>query len=204
MKVENKEMFHYHHAHLFKDIWVPGNELTVDNNFETSFLNILKYYSTAVSTTDGKKTEFSKIIQSYLQVDQDKQTYIDLLKDARLLLIGADIFKREMALEEVRKQKFPHLPSRKHSIWLCDENSLEFWKDELVKEEQDTLDLYKVLITGELFKSSDSFIPDNNVNYETILKQAEIYWNPIFETELQESKAEYLFQGKVKILEKID
>ena len=35
MEVKDKEMYHYHHVYLFKDICVPNNEFIVDNNFET-------------------------------------------------------------------------------------------------------------------------------------------------------------------------
>ena len=204
MKVENKEMYHFHHTDLFKDIWVPNNEIIVDDNFETSFLKILRLYNTAVNTESGKRTEFDKIIDIYLKTEQDKETYIKLLKESRRILMGASIFMREMALEEIRKQKYNTLPSRKHSIWLCDEKSKNFWNKELIKESNGQLDLYKVLVSGELFKSSDEFIPDNHLNYETMLKESEKYWDPVFENDKQEEKAEYLFQGKVKILEKIN
>ena len=203
MKVENKEMYHYHHIHLFKEIWVPGNELIVDDNFKTSFLNILKYYSSAVNTVTGNKNAFNRTIEKYLEEDQDKETYIMLLKEARRIISGANMFTREMALEEIRKQKYPDLPSRKHSIWVCDEKGLDFWKKQLISEEHDNLDLYKVSLTGNLFKSSDSFLPDDYYTYENMLKCADEYWNPKFENEVQEEKAEYLFQGKVKILEKV-
>ncbi|MBQ9024416.1 MAG: DUF2441 domain-containing protein [Bacilli bacterium] len=203
MEVNNKEMYHYHHSHLYKDIWKPGNEFIVDDNFETSFLNILKYYSSAVTTITGNKNAFNRTIQRYLEENQDKETYIMLLKEARRIISGANMFTREMALEEVRKQKYPELPSRKHSIWLCEKKGLDFWANQLVREQQSKLDLYKVLVTGNLFKSSDSFLPEDYYTYENMLKSADGYWNPKFENEEQEEKAEYLFQGKVKILEKV-
>lgn len=203
MEVTNKGMYHYHHPHLYPEVWVPNNEIIIDDNFETSFLNILKYYSTAVNTVSGKKTQFDNIISGYLEEDQDKETYIKLLKDARRIIAGANIFKRELALEQARIQYHPELPSRKHSIWLCEEKGLDFWKTELVKDANEEIDLYKVLVTGNMFKSSDSFIPSNNIIFEKQLERAKEYWEPKFETEEQEIKAEYLFQGKVKILERI-
>jgi hypothetical protein len=60
-----------------------------------------------------------------------------------------------------------------------------------------------VLLNGNLFKSSDAFLPSSNSNYNSNLIEAENYWNPKFENEEQEKKAEYLFQGKLKILEKV-
>ena len=204
MKVKDKEMYHYHHVEMYQDIWKVGNELNVDDNFKTSFLNVLKYYSSAVNTESGKKNAFNRTIETYLKEDQDKEMYIQLLKEARRIISGANMFTREMALEVVRKEKYPDLPSRKHSIWLCDEKGLDFWKNQLTSEGHDKLDLYKVLVTGTLFKSSDSFLPDDYYTYENMLKCADMYWNPKFENQIQEEKAEYLFQGKVKILEKVN
>lgn len=203
MQVKEKEMYHFHNNKVYNELWVPGNEIIVDDNFETSFLNILKFYSTAVNTTDGGTEAFNSVINGYLKEDQDKETLIKLLKEASHLLYGANLFKREMALEEVRKQKYPNLPSRKHSIWLCDNKGVEFWKDQISHNGEIPTDLYRVLVTGNLFKSSDSFLPNNYSGYETNLLEAEQYWNPVFENDEQEQKAEYLFQGKLKILEKV-
>lgn len=203
MEVKEKEMYHFHNNKVYNELWVPGNEIVVDNNFETNFLNILRFYSTAVNTSDGGKSAFNQIIDNYLKEEQDRETLIKMLKEASHLLYGANLFKREMALEEVRKQKFPDLPSRKHSIWLCDEKGLEFWKDQISHHGEIPSDLYRLSVTGNLFKTSDSFIPNNYEGYETNLQEAEQYWNPKFDNEDQENRAEYLFQGKIKILEKV-
>ena len=203
MEVKEKEMYHFHNNKVYNEIWVPGNEIVVDNNFETNYLNVLRFYNTAVNTIEGGRESFNYIIDGYLKHEQDKETLINLLRKASHLLYGANLFKREMALEEVRKQKYPCLPSRKHSIWLCDEKGLEFWKDQISHHGEIPSDLYRLSVTGNLFKSSDAFIPEFTSGYETNLQEAEKYWNPVFDDEDQESRAEYLFQGKVKILEKV-
>ena len=202
MKVENQEMYHFHNNECYNDLWVLDNEIIVDNNFKSNYLNILNCFTTAVNITTGGKEAFNHIINGYLKEEQDKELLIDMLKEASHIINCMNIFKREMALEEIRKQKYPQLPSRKHSIWLCDEKGIDFWKNQLSNGD-DTLDLYKVLVTGNLFKSSDSFIPNNYSNYETNLSEAMQYWDPHFINEEQEQKAEYLFQGKLKILEKV-
>lgn len=63
--------------------------------------------------------------------------------------------------------------------------------------------LYRVSVTGNLFKSSDSFIPDDELTAREMYEESSKYWNPVFSEE-DLCKAEYLFQGKVKVLEKID
>ena len=204
MQVDDKIMYHFHkNIAGYNDIWVKDNEFVVDNNFQSNIAIILKHYSTAVNTTDGDRQTFVNIIDYYLKEEQNQETYIKLLKKAKHLLIGANLFKRETALEEIRKLKYPNLPSRKHVIWLSDEKQLEFWEKELSHDYNMDLNLFKVSVSGTLFKTSDSFIPNNFTGYESNLNEAEKYWNPVFENEKEENRAEYLFQGKVKVLDKL-
>lgn len=63
--------------------------------------------------------------------------------------------------------------------------------------------LFRVSITGNLFKSSDSFIPNDELTTKEMYNVSSKYWNPVF-NEDNLCKAEYLFQGKVKVLEKIN
>lgn len=111
------------------------------------------------------------------------------------------MYNRELMLEKYRKENNPKLPSRLHSIWLADKESLNFWKEQLNGERK--LKLYRVSVTGNLFKSSDSFIPDDELTAKEMYEASSAYWNPVFSEE-DLCKAEYLFQGKVKVLEKIN
>ena len=56
---------------------------------------------------------------------------------------------------------------------------------------------------GNLFKSSNNFIPDDELTAREMYEASSAYWNPIFKEE-DLCKAEYLFQGKVKVLEEIN
>ena len=111
------------------------------------------------------------------------------------------MYNRELMLEKYRKENNPKLPSRLHSIWLADKESLNFWKEQLNGGRN--LTLYRVSVTGNLFKSSDSFIPDDELTAKEMYQVSSKYWNPVF-SEDDLCKAEYLFQGKVKVLEKIN
>ena len=64
------------------------------------------------------------------------------------------------------------------------------------------IDLFKVEVTGELFKSSDILLPDNSESINTMFEQAKKYWEADL-TNISDEATEYLFRGKVKILEKI-
>lgn len=204
MEVNDKKMYHFHNTRIYNDIWKPNNEIIIDDNFNTSFTGILEKYDTSVMTQSGDRSAFNNVINYYLEHEPDKETYIRILKEAKRIIYESNIFKRELALETVRKEKHPDLPSRKHVIWLCDEKQLDFWKEALSEyTPKKDLNLFEVSVTGNLFKTSDSFLPNNYSNYETNLQEAENYWDPVFKTEEDEKTAEYLFQGKVKILKKL-
>ena len=59
-----------------------------------------------------------------------------------------------------------------------------------------------MLLNGELFKSSDLFLPEDGETKENQKIEAYKYWEPKFTSDDEEKSAEYLFQGKVKIIEK--
>ena len=109
------------------------------------------------------------------------------------------IFQREMALEMIRKEKYPHLISRFHCIWLSDKETLPYWIGQLPGK------VYRVSATGIIFESSDNFLcGEEERSYQEIKNDCYKYWEAPFETEMDYLKKEYLFQGKIKVLERMD
>ena len=204
MKVKDKVMYHYHKLGIYDDKWQVGNELLVDNNFNSFCGSIVDKFTTAVKCENGIFS-LEKIIDKYLNdisiENVDLKTITKLLKASSAIITKADMYNRELMLEKYRKENNPKLPSRLHSIWLADKESLNFWKEQLNGGRN--LTLYRVSVTGNLFKSSDSFIPDDELTAKEMYQVSSKYWNPVF-SEDDLCKAEYLFQGKVKVLEKIN
>ena len=204
MKVKDKVMYHYHKLGIYDDIWQVGNELLVDNNFNSFCGSIVDKFTTAVKCENGIFS-LEKIIDKYLNdisiENVDLKTITNLLKASSDIITKADMYNRELMLENYRKENNPKLPSRLHSIWLADKESLNFWEGQLNGRRK--LKLYRVSVTGNLFKSSDSFIPDDELNAKEMYEASSNYWNPTFKEE-DLCKAEYLFQGKVKVLKKIN
>ncbi len=201
MFVENKEMFHFNNSEKRKDIWVVGNQIDTTKNYVSDFWNDGLYFSGKVNVTNGGMDPFYEVINTYLKKEQDNETYIKMLKEASRLLNCYSILQRELVLEEVRKRFFSELPSRKNSLYLCDCNQLEHWKDKLTIPGKN-LDLFKVEVTGELFKSNDILLPDNSESINTMFEQAKKYWKADL-TDISDEESEYLFNGKIKVLEKI-
>lgn len=201
MQVVEKEMYHFHKKNKFDKIWKPKNEIIIDNSFNGDFLENIKKYTTAVMLDNNEKETFSYTIDRYLKANHDIEIYKEMLVNASNIIKQLNILKRELILEQIRQQYYPELPSRKHSIWLCDGKQVDYWNE--ILSEDNNIMLFKVLITGNLFKSSEAFMPQDISTYGENIREAEQYWNPKFETEDQENRAEYLFQGKLKILKKV-
>ena len=202
MEVRDKIMYHYHRLGIYDDIWQVGNEITVDDNFNSYCGSIVDKFSTGVKCVNGIFS-LDRVIDEYIDDiglgNVDLNTIEDLLKCSSLIIKNINIYNRELMLEKYRKENNPKLPSRLHSIWLADKESISFWKGQFSGK----LKLYRVSITGELFKSSDDFIPDDELTAKEMYETSSNYWNPTFKEE-DLCKAEYLFQGKVKVLEKIN
>ena len=204
MEVKNKVMYHYHKLGLYDNIWQVGNELIVSDNFNSYYGKIINNFNTAVKYNNGSvslEMIIEKILKEIGIENIDLKTIEYLLKDSLNIITNTNIFNRELMLEDFRKDYFPNLPSRLHSIWVTDDKSLDFWEKQMSNNKK--LVLYRVSVTGNLFKSSDSFIPDNELTAKEMYESSFNYWNPIFKEE-DLCKAEYLFQGKVKVLEKVD
>ena len=203
MEVSDKIMYHYHRLGIYDDIWQVGNEITVDDNFNSYCGSIVDKFSTGVKCKNGL-VPIETIIDNYLYdigvENIDLETITNLLKDSSAIITNANMYNRELMLEKYRKEHNSDLPSRLHSIWLADKKSLNFWEGQLNGRRK--LKLYRVSVTGNLFKSSDSFIPDDELTAKEMYEASFDYWNPTFKEE-DLCKAEYLFQGKVKVLEKI-
>ena len=204
MEVKDKVMYHYHKLGIYDDKRQVGNELVVDNNFNSFCGSIVDKFTTAVKCENGIFS-LEKIIDEYLDdigiENVDLNTITNLLKASSDIITKADMYNRELMLEKYRLENKSNLPSRLHSIWLADKESLNFWEEQLEKRKK--IVLYRVSVTGDLFKSSDSFIPDDELTAKEMYEASSAYWNPIFKEE-DLCKAEYLFQGKVKVLEKIN
>ena len=205
MDVVSKTMYHFHKNGIHDDEYFPQNEIIVDDNYESHYGLVLKYFTTGVKNLDGNMVPYNNIIDDYFNEEKDLEYAEDLLKGASTIINGMNIFLREKALEEVRVLKYPNLPSRLHSMWLTDKKGLSFWRKALTNPQSKNphqLALFKVNVTGNLFKTSDYLIPDDNRTYEAKLWQAHMYWKPDY-SGLYADRSEYLFHGKVKILEKL-
>ena len=74
---------------------------------------------------------------------------------------------------------------------------MDFWKNEIKGESR----IFKVEVKNNYFKSNNKLISEKIDSYFEILEKAEKYWS--YNNEEDDEQDEYLYQGKVKILEEI-
>ena len=200
MEVKNKTMYHIHTPNEYDKLWQEGNILYIDNNFLSESGIALNYFNTSIEQLDGSFVMFDEILKKHLEQgieNLDEKTIKELLEDTYQVIDDINRMRCEWALEMIRESKFNIYPSRLHSLVVISYDSIKFWLNELVEKE-----VFELELTGTLFKTSDIYIPDDNMcNYQA-MEIAEDYWNPTFTKEAEEKK-EYLFQGKALIKRKI-
>ncbi len=108
---------------------------------------------------------------------------------------------REMILEDVRKEYFPEMPSRKKCMWVIPDKkeSLAFWLPRLKNPEATIL---KVELSGKLHRSPQRNLMLNSFSASYIRQNAFTYWMGNTSSELADD--ECIFQGQMKVVEVIN
>lgn len=109
---------------------------------------------------------------------------------------------RELALEEVRREKYPHYPSRMGCLYVSEtlQESTQ-WADYFIKLGRPTFQIVKVKVTGSRFVGDATKCFDGVISKEQNLAMAEKYWenrpNPPEEPPIHE----FLVGGDIEVVE---
>lgn len=198
MFVEDKEMYHIHTSNKYDNLWFPGNTIVVDDSFKSHFRKMFEMTMIGILNPSDELVSIDIIMKECLKRDDiEIEQYKELIDMAAEIIHNMSLKERENTLELVRQQKFPHLPSRNNSIWLTDEKDLEYWQEQLGKQQE----IFKVSATGNLFKTTARLLPSRKTTQPEMFEQAVMYWEA---KDLKENdNIEYLFQGKLKLLERV-
>ncbi len=109
---------------------------------------------------------------------------------------------RELALEEVRKEKYPEYPSRMGCLYVSESlQEAEQWADYFMSLNRPTFQIVKLKITGSRFVGDATKCFYATIDKEENLKLAERYWkneeNPSDEPPIKE----ILAGGDIEIVE---
>lgn len=184
--------YHYHRLGDFSEIWQPGKYLSIDDSFVSGFYeNILKrienfqeyfpeyHIDQVIEAMELMKKNEDSINKNYHGFDACSNGYYML--------------RRELALEEGRILYNKNAPSRLHTVYLTDKDSLFYWYRYLGGESR----IFEVEAQGNIFESSDYLFPDISDPLEKQIEDSKNYWQP--KNLSYKLPKEYLFQGNLKI-----
>lgn len=109
---------------------------------------------------------------------------------------------RELALEEVRKDKYPNYPSRLSSLYVS--NSLEEaenWYEYFISLGRPTYQIVKVSVDGNSFTGDACNCFDGTSDKQYNLEQAEIYWKAKNNKKGKKPIYETIVDGRIKVIE---
>lgn len=109
---------------------------------------------------------------------------------------------RELALEEVRKEKFPKYPSRLSSLFVSKTlKEAEEWYKLFVKIGRPTYSIIKVETDGDIFIGDAWNCFEGTINQKENLELAEKYWKYKKNKIGKKPIVEILINGKIKVIE---
>lgn len=170
MRVKGKVLYHIHKSNMFDERWKVGNKLCFSKKEYNSFFGFYTKY--------------------IIEKNEEKIAAESKIKEYTMLI-------RELIYEEVRRNEFPRLPSRRHCIWLCDKETLGLWLNTLGEDTS----VYRVKVSGNLHMCCGEQLEDNSINYTILTDAARRYWSG--ENAKTSKEREYLLEGKVEIIEEL-
>ncbi len=200
----------YDRIYNYSPVVSPSKYLTIAcnpicSNMNYALMNELSIF--AVLENLGK-IRIDDVLDNLVEIiNRDYYLETVSIEDLQRLLIDAEntIFKyininAERALEEYRINNCIELPSRLHSLFACSLDGIEYWTQRIT---DDNVDIYEIEVPDNIFVSNSHLLPNRSLPYSEQIEQAESYFNPN-KWDLEKESIEYLVQGKVKILKKVD
>ena len=109
---------------------------------------------------------------------------------------------RELALEDVRREKYPHLPSRLGCLYVSETpEEAEVWARAFVNWGRPTYAIVKLKITGSMFAGDAHNCFDASTDRAENLRMAEDYWQNLPNRKGQPPVKEILVSGEIEVAE---
>ena len=114
-----------------------------------------------------------------------------------------DVFVKELALEEVRANKFPDLPSRLHCMYLSISKDIALQNIESMSKNTEKngsqFQAIAVKLNGTIFKAGKFYMTRESESYEYYKEKAYGYWS---QKDLRDDAVkEILFEGEAEVVE---
>lgn len=139
----------------------------------------------------------------HAQADEVERIYRNPEKYQGIVLShDVDVALRELALEKVRKEKYPQYPSRMASLYVSRTyEEAERWREFFARIGRPTYSIAKIRVTGRCYEGDAYKCFDGTVSEEENLRLAEIYWQNGPSEDGHEPITEVLVSGEIEVVE---
>ena len=115
---------------------------------------------------------------------------------------NVDVALRELALEKVRKEKYPQYPSRMAALYVSQTyEEAERWGEYFARIGRPTYSVAKIEVNGNCYYGDAYKCFDGTISEEENLRLAEIYWSNGPNEDGHEPITEVLVDGDIEIVE---
>ncbi|MBE6883442.1 MAG: DUF2441 domain-containing protein [Ruminococcaceae bacterium] len=140
-------------------------------------------------------------VQQQLSVVEDIYRNPEKYKDTELSHV-VDVALRELALEKVRKEKYPQHPSRMAALYVSREyEEAVHWAEYFARIGRPTYSVAKIEVAGKLYYGDAYKCFDGTIYEEENLRMAEIYWLNGPNEDGHEPIVEVLVDGEIEVVE---
>lgn len=199
--------YYYHINKNASPEWTVGAKFVFGQ--EPNFLwNTFQNNDSLFTLPNNITVTYDKLIQHALSVYQKKEApslnnyhynSINTLEEALNCLYNTLRNCREVIFEQIRKESFANLPSRKTCIWLMPEDpaALNFWKSTLNGQ---NVKAFRVKTEGNIHQASQKWLAGGTYSLSTWESNANNYWKGIGSGNGDD---EFLFEGQIEVVEEL-
>ena len=139
----------------------------------------------------------------YEQIDVVNDIYSNPEKyEGAELEHNVSVALRELALEKVRKEKYPEYPSRMASLYVSTSyKEAEQWADYFASLGRPTYSVAKIKVNGRVFCGDAYKCFEGSIFEKENLRRAEIYWENEPNEDGNEPIVEVLVDGEIEVVE---
>ncbi len=121
----------------------------------------------------------------------------DLPKFMLDILIKSNRRYTELIFENIRVEKYPHLPSRLNCIFLCEKNEVTKWYPAISDDFKTTPPIYEFAVNGKEHKADQRWLDQDILPHGNYIQAGQKYWaGDLFDAN-NETTHEILFTGEL-------
>ncbi|MCL6267199.1 DUF2441 domain-containing protein [Flagellimonas myxillae] len=186
--------------HFQKSILRGLDRITSDRRNNQRFLD---YASDFIDENDFNKFDSSELDteMTELMLEEKYSGFQHLASE--LLKCNFQYLKwiREEIFENIRLKYYEKIPSRKKGIWICENEYVKFWWDEIGKNSRKEIYEIKLADSTKLHKADELYVKLTSLSPSELENNAHQYWKGIINSD---SNIEILYEGELIVINKFE